>query len=255
LKKKLDKSFHKSAKKRYRINPATVWGGTVLLCGAVFLCAYVLFVDVTVSLMIAAAAVFPLMVKVRRGIETKYERTMRKEFVASLVFISGSLSSGVRLEQCINELAISTSSEYAHLRPEFERMSKLIQLNMPAERAFAELADRVPVSDIVLFSQALDYAIPAGVNLIELVRSFSSGMRIRNDVEAEITRTLNLPRYNNRIITVMPFFMIGLMRFTAADYLSGLDGGIGNIVKIIVAAIIIGAVVLGELLGNIRYAE
>ena len=49
--------------------------------------------------------------------------------------------------------------------------------------------------------------------------------------------------------------MIALMRLTASDYLSGLDRGIGNIVKLIVALLIIGAVVLGELLGNIRYAE
>ena len=61
--------------------------------------------------------------------------------------------------------------------------------------------------------------------------------------------------YNNRIITIMPFFMIALMRFTAADYLSGLDGSIGNIVKALSGAMIIGAIVLGELLGNVRYAE
>ena len=232
-----------------------VWGVTALLSGAMALCAYILFTDLTVSLIAGAAALLPLRIKVRKEFESRYEKTMRREFVACLVSLSGSLSSGIRLEQCINEIAISDSSEFSHLRPEFERMSKLIQLNLPAERAFAELADRVPVSDIVLFSQALEYAIPAGVNLIELTRSFSSGMRIRNDVEAEITRTLNLPRYNNRIITVMPFLMIALMRFTAADYLTGLDGGIGTIVKICVAATIIAAMILGELLGNIKYAE
>ena len=242
-------------RKKYRINMIKVWSVTIMLSGIVFLCAYILFVDTLVSLLIGALSLLPLRLKVRREFESRYEKVMRREFVACLVSISGSLASGVRLEQCINEIAVSDSTEYSHIRPEFIRMTKLIQLNLPAERAFCELAERVPVSDIILFSQALDYAIPAGVNLIELVRSFSSGMRIRNDVEAEISRTLNLPRYNNRIITVMPFFMIALMRFTAADYLSGLDGSVGNIVKAASAAMIIGAIVLGELLGNVRYAE
>lgn len=242
-------------KNKYRINSFKIWSVTLLLFGIVFIFAYIFFVDVTISLIISAVSLIPLRLKVRRELEKRYEKVIRKEFVSCLVSISGSLSSGIRLEQCINEIAMSNSTEYSHLRPEFERMSKLIQLNLPAEKAFAELAERVPVSDIILFSQALDYAIPSGVNLIELVRSFSSAMRIRNDVEAEISRTLNLPKYNNRIITVMPFLMIGLMRLTAADYLSGLDGNIGNVVKAASAAMIIGAVILGELLGNIRYAE
>ena len=124
-----------------------------------------------------------------------------------------------------------------------------------AERAFAELASRIPVAEIRLFSQALNYGVPTGVNLIELVRSFSSGVRIRNDVEAEISRTLNLPKYNNRIIMCTPFVMIAIMRITAADYLRPLESGTGFIVKTAAAAAILIALVLGELLGDINYAE
>jgi len=242
-------------KERYRVNKTALWGITLLLSAAVFAGTYVLFTDTAVSLVTALILLVPVSFKVRRELERRYEKVMRKEFVSCLVSISGSLSSGVRLEQAITEIAAGESPEFARIRPEFVRMSKLIQLNLPAEKAFSELAERVPVPDIKLFSQALDYAVPSGVNLIELTRMFSSSMRIRNDVEAEISRSLNLPKYNNRIVTVMPFFMIALMRLTASDYLSGLDRGIGNIVKLIVALLIIGAVVLGELLGNIRYAE
>ena len=242
-------------KERYRVKKTALWGVTLLLSAAVYAGAYVLFTDPIVSLFTALILLVPVSFKVRRELERRYEKVMRKEFVSCLVSISGALSSGVRLEQAITEIAASESPEFARIRPEFVRMSKLIQLNLPAEKAFSELSERVPVPDIKLFSQALDYAVPSGVNLIELTRMFSSSMRIRNDVEAEISKSLNLPKYNNRIVTAMPFFMIALMRLTASDYLSGLDRGIGNIVKLIVALLIIGAVVLGELLGNIRYAE
>lgn len=242
-------------KEKYRVNKAALWGITVLLSAAVFAGAYVLFTDTLVSLIAALILLLPVRIKVRRELERRYEKVMRKEFVSCLVSISGALSSGVRLEQAVMEIAASESTEFSRIRPEFIRMSKLIQLNLPAEKAFLELSERVPVPDIKLFSQALEYAVPSGINLIELTRMFSSSMRIRNDVEAEISRSLNLPRYNNRIVTAMPFFMIALMRLTAADYLSGLDSGTGNIVKMIVALLIIGAVILGELLGNINYAE
>ena len=242
-------------RKKYNLNPAAVWGITAGICALVFLSAFVLFTDAAVSAVMTALCLVPIYLKVRKECEKAYERTVRREFVSCLVTLSGTLSSGARLEQCVNEIALGDSSEIRHIRPEFQRMSKLIQLNLPVEKAFSEFAERVPVSDIKLFSQALEYGIPAGVNLIELVRSFSAGMRIRNDVEAEITRTLNLPRYNNRVVTVMPFVMIAVMRLTAGDYLAELDTGAGLIVKMVSAAMIIFAVVLGELLGDIKYAE
>ncbi|MBR7061950.1 MAG: hypothetical protein IKI42_02855 [Clostridia bacterium] len=242
-------------RRSYKIDPVSVWSVTILLCAAVFACAYVLFQNVVICAAVTAVLLIPVRRKVRKEAELKYEKQVRAEFVSCLVMISGSLASGLRLEQCVNEIAAGDTREYRRLRPEFIRMSKLIQLNWPAERAFAELASRIPVAEIRLFSQALNYGVPTGVNLIELVRSFSSGVRIRNDVEAEISRTLNLPKYNNRIIMCTPFVMIAIMRITAADYLRPLESGTGFIVKTAAAAAILIALVLGELLGDINYAE
>ncbi len=241
-------------RKKYNLNPAVVWGITAGLCAGVLVCAYILFLDIVISLTAAAVSILPIYSKVRKECSMSYEKKIRKEFVTCLVTLSGTLSSGGRIEQGINEIAVSESSEIRHIRPEFARMSKLIQLNLPVEKAFSEFADRVPLTDIKLFSQALEYGIPAGINLVELVRSFSSGMRIRNDTEAEIAKTLNMPKYNNRVIMAMPFIMIALMRLTAADYLANIDNGTGAIIKTVSSGLIIFAVVLGELLGDIEYA-
>ena len=242
-------------RRNYKINPAAVWSVTILIDALLFGGLWLLFNNFLICAAAAACLLIPIRLKVRKETELRYEKQIRAEFVSCLVMISGSLAAGLRLEQCVNEIASGDSREYRHLRPEFVRMAKLIQLNWPAEKAFSELAARIPVGEIRLFSQALNYGIPTGVNLIELVRSFSSGVRIRNDVEAEITRTLNLPKYNNRIIMCTPFLMIGILRLTAADYLQPLDSGIGSIVKIAVAIAIFAAVVLGEMLGDINYAE
>ena len=242
-------------RRKYNIKPASIWSIALLLDASIFACLYVLFQNVKISAAGALCLLIPVKIKVRKEAELRYEKKIRSEFVSCLVLISGSLSSGLRLEQCISEIAAGDSREYRHLRPEFIRMSKLIQLNWPAEKAFSELALRIPVNEIRLFSQALNYGIPTGVNLIELVRSFSSGVRIRNDVEAEISRTLNLPKYNNRIIMCTPFVMLAIMRLTAGDYLEPLDSGIGLIVKLAVAAALTAAVILGELLGDINYVE
>ena len=227
---------------------------SLFICAGVYLCAYILFLDHAVSAAAAVLLFVPVLRKVKKEMKTGYEKRLRREFATCLMIISGGLSAGQRLEQCISEIAAGGSKEISRIRPEFVRMSRLLQLNWSAGRAFDEMASRVPLREIAIFTQALNVGIPGGVNLVEFVRTFSSGLRMRNDVEAEISRTLNLPKYNNRIVMIMPFFMMAVIRITAGDYISPMDSGTGFVIKIIASLVIFAAFVLGELLGNIDYA-
>jgi len=238
-----------------KVKPAKVIGITAILVGVIFLCAYVLYMNLFISGIAAAALAVPVFRRVKKELQLSYEHKIRKEFVSCLMVMSGSLSSGLRLEQCIGEIAVSTSSEFKNIRPEFIRMQKLIELNWPAEKAFEELARRIPSNDIKLFSLALNTGIPAGINLVELIRNISAGMRVRNDTEAEISRTLDLPKYNNRIMMLIPFVMIAGMRKFSPGYLDALDTGIGGIVKTAAAVLILLSILLGDRLGDIDYAK
>jgi len=77
--------------------------------------------------------------------------------------------------------------------------------------------------------------------------------RIKADVEQEIKKTLNAPKYNNRIIMAMPVCCIFLFRKIAPSYLEPLYYGSGRIVMVVVFLLLIVAWWTGTYLSNIRY--
>jgi Flp pilus assembly protein TadB len=191
--------------------------------------------------------------KIRKGLIARFDRRLEKEFADILVVFSGSLTAGLSLNQCVRDIAEQTPGEYPLLSKEFARMEQLLRLNWPVERVFEELADRCDHPDIKLFSTVLLAGIPAGVNLVELVRQVAATLRMKQDTEAEITRILNLPKYNHRIIMAMPVVSVITIRWMAPSYAAGLETGLG-LILLIGACVLLGlAILLGEFLGRIRY--
>ncbi len=220
---------------------------------AVVGCCWLLFQQFGISLLVAGILSPLVFWKVRVILQARFDRRVEKEFSDILVVLAGSLTAGLSLERCIGEIADNPNSEYKLLRKEFSRMQQLIQFNWPVEYAFEEFAGRFQNGDIRVFSAALQTGIPAGINLVELVRQISAAVRMKRDTEAEITRVLNLPKYNNRIVMVMPFLSVFAVRTIAPSYGALLNTGIGGLIMGIACCLLGLAFVLGEFLGRIRY--
>lgn len=225
----------------------------MVLLVAIIGCCWLLFQRLGISLIIAGI-LSPLgFWKVCKVLQARFDRRVEKEFSDILVVMAGSLTAGISLERCISEIADNPNSEYKLLRKEFSRMQQLIQFNWPVEYAFEEFAGRFQNGDIRVFSAALQTGIPAGVNLVELVRQISAAVRMKRDTEAEITRVLNLPKYNNRIVMGMPFLSVFAVRTIAPSYGALLNTGVGAFIMGIACCLLGLAFVLGEFLGRIQY--
>ncbi len=216
-------------------------------------CIWLFFQQLGISFMVTLC-LSPLIVwKAVSILINRFDRRVTKEFCDVLVSLSGSLSAGLGLERCVYEIAESPRNEYPILQPEFCRMQKLLSLNWPVEYVFEDLARRYNHPDMRTFSTALRAGIPAGINLVELVRQISAAARMKRDTEMEILRVLNLPKYNNRIVMVMPFLSVFTVRVIAPSYAASLDTGIGAVIMIVACCLLGTAFLLGELLGKIRY--
>lgn len=239
--------------KGYKENTGLVLLLSLAGMAATFAALWILFLKFYMCVVLTALFSPFIIYKVRKFLRVNYSKRLERQFCDSLVLFSGSLASGMRLEKCINEIAESTGRDYDLLRPEFQRMARLISLNWPVERAFDEFARRSGNHDIIMFATALKTGIPAGINLSQLVRSISAALRVKCDTEAEIDKMLNLPRYNNRVILVMPFAMVLIVRLMAPSYISCLESKTGFIVLCIAAGLIGLGILLGELLGDVKY--
>lgn len=192
-------------------------------------------------------------IKLRTYLSVRKQKAIEAEFYIMLRQISMSLSSGSTLTNAVRETIIIDRKSYKVIGKELERVYGMLRNNVPAENAFHMLAKECGNTEITAFSEVLRAGIPAGINLAELIRYASSSLRIKADVEHEIQRLLNAPKYNNRIIMVMPVFCILLFRGIAPSYLAPLYSGAGRFVMAAVFLLIALAWFIGDRMSDIRY--
>ena len=245
------RSLVKKKMHKFSLFKLVLYSLLMLVCA--YLCARAFFRNAWIGLLVAVLVSPWVIWKVRRRLIFRFDRRLEREFADILVVISSSLTAGLSLNQCVREISEQPPGAYPVLSREFVRMEQLLRLNWPVERVFEELAVRCDHPDVCLFSTVLQAGIPAGVNLVELVRQVGATLRMKLDTEAEISRVLNLPKYNNRIILAMPVVSVVAIRWMAPSYAEGLETGIGFIVLIAACCLLGLAVLLGELLGHIDY--
>lgn len=190
--------------------------------------------------------------KIKIYVYKKRQRQIENEFYKLLSNISMSMSSGMSLENSIKEAAADKKS-YKYLSVEINGIYRMLKNNYSPESAFLKLAQKTENSEIKTFSEVLSAGIPAGVNLALLMRWLSSAYRMRFDAEEEISRIINAPKFNNRIIMIMPAVCVVLFRQIAPYYMAPLYGGIGRIIMIGVLLVLILAWWLGSKLEKIEY--
>ena len=203
---------------------------------------------------IASISAFPVFLrKLQRYLSERRQHRTETEFYLMLRQVSMSLSSGVTLENAVRETILADRKQYKVIGSELERVCRMLKNNYPAEQAFRVFARRCGNREILAFSEVLSAGIPAGITLAQLIRYLSSAFRLKADTEQEIKRLLNAPRYNNRIITLMPPFCVLLFRQLAPSYLEPLYHGTGRIVMAAVFLLLMLAWWLGDRLSDVRY--
>lgn len=206
---------------------------------------------VTVTIVIAGLPIF--LKKMSKYMKQRRIYRQEVEFSLFLRKLSASLAAGMTVRNAVTEIAIHNKSEYRFLYKEIERIRRLLDYNHSVQDAFAELAVRCPCDDIRMFADCLSYGIPAGVDIVNLIRYVSSSFDIKNDTRREIQQTLNLPKYNNRVMLCAPIGCLILIKNIAPEYIAPLYEGYGRIVMVVVGLILLFAGVMGSLIADVKY--
>ena len=207
--------------------------------------------DVSIVLMLCAMPVF--VKKVNGWVERKHQVAIEAEFYKLLGQLSMAVSSGMSIENAMRESIMTGKKEYKVLSSDLEIVYRLLQNNYSVEYAFGVLAKKTHNEEIKTFTEILSVGIPAGINLAGLMRWISSVNRVRTDTEGEISRILNAPKYNNRIVMAMPVVCIVLFKNIAPSYIAPLYSGTGRIIMGFVLFIMVIAWVVGEKISVIDY--
>lgn len=184
-----------------------------------------------------------------KKLEKKKEAEFLKQFQNMLQMLSASLMAGYSLENALKEMQKEMKVLYGkHIRIQKELNIMIRQLNiqMPVEDIWREMANRVPTDDVNTFAEVFGAAKRSGAGMLEILRDTGGQIGEKIEVKREIDGTLAAKIYELKVMTMIPYGMIAYMTVSFPEFLRGLYGSIlGKGVMTGCLAIYLGACYMG----------
>lgn len=170
----------------------------------------------------------------------KKEMEFREQFSTAIQSMASSLKTGYSVENAIKETIQDLEKLYkkdSRIIYEFQRMAYMTDMNRPVEQALKEFAGRVRQTDVENFVTVFIMAKRTGGDSIEMIRSAVKDIREKIETESQIQMMLAAKKMEFRIMCMIPFGMIGYMRFSFPEFMKILYG---NTVGVILMTICLG---------------
>lgn len=190
-----------------------------------FLIGYLFFNHLLIALMISMLSFFYPSQRVK-AIVTQRKTDLTLQFKDALYSISSSLSAGRSLENALlsalKELQILYPDHQAYMIEELEYICHKLKVNVPIESLLLDLANRTKSEDIRYFAEVTSICKKSGGNLVEIMRNTAVVIREKIEIKQEIEGILARQKYEQKILMIMPFIFIGLLRYGSSGYLDPL---------------------------------
>lgn len=189
------------------------------------------------------------------GIERRQEE-LAKEFLDTLRTISASLLAGLSMENAWKEAEKEIGMLYgedSYMYLELEAMNHSVALNIPLEQLLEDFAMRTGNADISSFSEVFAFAKRSGGNFVTIIEGTTEHMRARYDTEREIQVLVASRKMEQRVMNVVPIFILAYMKVTSGGFLDVLYGNIAGVLFMTVCLAAYGGIfILAEKILNIR---
>ncbi len=200
---------------------------------------------------------FPFWVKLQKKEKSRKRRErLRYEFKECLQAVSGALLAGYSMENAWKDAEKEMTrflGENADMTRELRRMNRQISLNTPIEKLLSDFAFRSGIEDVQSFCQVFQFAKRGGGDLTAIIRSTSLRIGDKVELEREIQTAMSAKRMEQKIMSVMPLFILLYIGLTSPDFLSALYGNaLGVLVMSICLAAYLGSVLLARKIINIQ---
>lgn len=165
----------------------------------------------------------------RRELAEERRKRLLGEFQEAMSILSSYLSAGYSMENAIRR----SQPDIWHLlgrssliSSEWERLIQYDELNQPLERSLWELAERSGLDDIHSFAEIFLLARKSGGDLPGILKHSTSVIREKFLLMEEIYTMNAAKRYEQKIMNVVPFFIIIYMGISAPELFNTLYSGI-----------------------------
>lgn len=208
--------------KTYRLTPEDRLRQGAIGAGLGALIAYTFYRSIPLFVILTAAGAvgYPLMKKEELKEKRLWQLTL--EFKDAIWMVSGYLSAGLSVE---NAFAVTASElkksvgEDAMITREFASIVRELHLNKPVERLLMDFADRSGLQDIRNFAEVFVIAKRSGGSMSEIIERTTGVIRDRVSVSEEIKNMTASQRYEQNIMSILPFLLIFYINLTSGGFL------------------------------------
>ena len=192
---------------------------------------------------------------IRSELKRRRDRALSLEFRDCIVSLSGYLSAGYSVENAFLEVYRERASlkDGGIMERELLILIKGISLNKNIEDMLKDMALRSGSEDIRSFAFVFALAKRNGGDLKEIISRTAGIIRDRISVEEDIRTTVRGIRYEQMIMTAIPFFIVFYINLNSGGFITPLYDGIqGRIVMSIALLLIFAAFILSARICDIR---
>lgn len=157
------------------------------------------------------------------------EKEFQLQFKEAILAVSSAMNIGYSVENAFRE----AQKELKKIYPEEARISKELQMivrqlrvHVPMEQILEELSQRAPTEDVRNFVTVFVAAKKRGGNMIAIIQNTANQIGDKMDVKREIDTILAAKRYEFRVMSVVPYAIIGYMSLSFPEFMECLYGNI-----------------------------
>lgn len=158
----------------------------------------------------------------KKQIIQRKTRQLEIQFKDMLISVSDALKVGYSFENAIRECYRDMCSIYgvdSVICGEIKIMISQIKLNIRIQEVVDNFAKRVDLKNAKLFSQIFQVAKSTGGNMTEIIKSVTDDIVLKETTRDEITASVTEKRMEQRIMSVIPIFIILYITVTTPGFL------------------------------------
>ncbi|NLV36950.1 MAG: pilus assembly protein TadB [Clostridiaceae bacterium] len=196
---------------------------TAMAAVVIFAIAFIFYRSVLLSCLLVPLALFYPRIKTRDIIK-KRKKELNIQFKDMLYSLSSSLSAGKTVEsgfrEALKDLSVLYPEPSAFILIEVRRIISMLETNETLEHALSDFASRARLEDVDNFVDVFNISKRSGGNISEVIKNTSAIISDRIEVAQEVDTMLAERRFEQKVLNVVPIFLILVLSASAPDYLS-----------------------------------
>lgn len=192
-----------------------------------------LFYDSIYAFLLLQIGLVPFLNKKKQQLTVKRKKELCIQFQEAISAAATAMNAGFSVENAFCEARNDMQKLYGEnslIVIELKELMHRISIGQTLEEFLLEFAERADTEDIRDFNTVFSIAKRNGGNFNRMIQRSVDIMRMKKETEVEIEVLLSGKRFEQKIMSVIPFAILGYMRWSTGSFMSVLYHNLAGVI-------------------------